>query len=80
MPVFAPYRPSYPNPEPYTVTTACPAFTKFLPTMDPEVPRWCVTFKEGRSNGRHGGYGRVHYAGVVSTVSVSIQPCREAVR
>ena len=48
--------------------------------MDPEVPRWCVTFKEGRSNGRHGGYGRVHYAGVVSTVRVSIQPCREAVR
>lgn len=36
--------------------------------MDPEVPRWCLTYKKGKSKGRHGGYGRVHYAGVIATV------------
>jgi hypothetical protein len=50
----------------------CPAFCRFLPTADPEVPRWCVTFKEGKSGGRHGGYGRVHFAGVVATVRCGV--------
>lgn len=51
-----------------TRPAGCPAATAFLPIGEPEVPRWAVTFKQGKSSGRHGCYGRVAYHEIVTTV------------
>lgn len=34
-------------------------------------PRWCITYKEGKSSGRHGCYGRAWYDEVQPTVSLA---------
>lgn len=45
-----------------------------MPTGDFEVPRWCVTFKNGRSNGRGGCYGRIAPHEVITTVGPQPPP------
>lgn len=52
-----------------TPIAGCAAYTRLLPTGQVENPRWTITYKESKSDGRHGGYGRMHEAQVVSTVS-----------
>lgn len=46
----------------------CPAYSTFLPTFDPEVPQWCITYKNYKSKGRHGCFGRVAPQEIISTV------------
>lgn len=36
--------------------------------------RWCITYKRGKSNGRHGGYGRVWYDEIQPTVVGRAEP------
>lgn len=56
------------------VLQGCQAYVKHLPTMEPELPRWCVTFKRGKSDGRHGGFGRVHFSQIITTVIGRAEP------
>lgn len=52
----------------------CPAKTVWLPTGELLCPRWCITYKLGRSNGRHGCFGRCWYDEVVQTVVGRAEP------
>lgn len=56
------------NRTPHPDTTGCPAATALMPMGDPEVPRWCVTYKQGKSDQRHGCYGRVALNEIITTV------------
>ena len=47
----------------------CPARTVFMPSGGLLCPRWCITYKQGKSSGRHGCFGRVWYDEVQPTVS-----------
>jgi hypothetical protein len=62
--------PHVPCPPPPHVAAAagCPAYTVFMPTGDPLVPQWCVTYKNGKSKARHGCYGRLGLGEIVATV------------
>jgi len=51
-----------------TVKRGCDSETVFLPTGDLACPRWCITYKKGKSNGRHGCFGRIWHDGVQTTV------------
>ena len=57
-----------------TRLAGCDARTAFLPTGDLACPRWCVTYKRGKSNGRHGCFGRIWYDGVQTTVVTRAEP------
>ena len=52
----------------------CRAFTSFLPTGDLLCPRWCITYKKGRSNGRHGCFGRMRKGEIQPTVVGRAEP------
>ncbi|PSC69902.1 BTB POZ and MATH domain-containing 2-like isoform A [Micractinium conductrix] len=52
----------------------CAAYSVFMPTGDPLVPRWCVTFKNGKSDGRGGCYGRVAEHEIIATVVGRAEP------
>lgn len=56
------------HPPPASSAAGCPAYTVVMPTGDPLVPQWCVTYKEGKSKARHGCYGRLGLAEIVATV------------
>ena len=55
-------------PLPTPLPAGCEAYTVFMPTGDPQVPQWCITFKQGLSNGRGGCYGRVAPWEIIATV------------
>eukprot|EP00877_Chromochloris_zofingiensis_P009059 jgi/Chrzof1/4406/Cz14g11270.t1 len=57
-----------------TQLAGCPSRTTWLPTGDLICPRWCVTYKKGRSWGRHGCFGRVWYDDIQSTVVTRAEP------
>ncbi|KAI8463386.1 MAG: hypothetical protein J3K34DRAFT_495628 [Monoraphidium minutum] len=52
----------------------CDAETLWLPTGDLACPRWCITYKKGKSNGRHGCFGRMWYDSVQTTVVGRAEP------
>ncbi|PRW44284.1 DNA (cytosine-5)-methyltransferase CMT1 isoform A [Chlorella sorokiniana] len=52
----------------------CKAYTRLMPSGDPEVPRWCVTYKKGKSAGRHGCYGRISLHEIITTVVGRAEP------
>lgn len=56
------------------VGAGCPGTTVFLPTGDLLCPRWCVTYKQGKSGGRHGCFGRMWYDEIQPTVVGRAEP------
>lgn len=52
----------------------CPSWTEFTPTMNLLCPRWCITFKNGYSQGRHGCFGRIRRNSVQPTVVTRAEP------
>ena len=52
----------------------CDAETVFLPTGDLLCPRWCITYKQGKSSGRHGCFGRMWYDEIQPTVVGRAEP------
>lgn len=50
------------------------AFTRLMPTGDLLCPRWCITYKKGKSEGRHGCYGRMWFDEIQSTVVGRAEP------
>ncbi|KAK9823255.1 hypothetical protein WJX72_001381 [[Myrmecia] bisecta] len=52
----------------------CPAYSVFIPTGAHLCPRWCITFKKGKNNGRHGCYGRNWYDEIQPTVVGRAEP------
>ncbi len=52
----------------------CSAFTRLMPTGDLLCPRWCITYKKGKSEGRHGCYGRMWYDEIQSTIVGRAEP------
>ena len=51
----------------------CRSFTAVMPTGDLLCPRWCITYKLGKSDKRHGCFGRTWYDEIQPTVRPS--PC-----
>ena len=45
-----------------------------MPTGDLLCPRWCVTYKKGKSNGRHGCFGRMWWDEIQPTVLGRAEP------
>ena len=52
----------------------CSAFTRLMPTGDLLCPRWCITYKKGKSEGRHGCYGRMWFDEIQSTIVGRAEP------
>lgn len=52
----------------------CPGRTFFLPSSDHVCPRWCITYKNGKSDGRHGCFGRIQPEDVQPTVVGRAEP------
>ncbi|BDA50272.1 probable DNA (cytosine-5)-methyltransferase 3 [Coccomyxa sp. Obi] len=52
----------------------CEAETAFLPTGDLLCPRWCITYKHGKSSGRHGCFGRMWFDEIQPTVVGRAEP------
>ena len=52
----------------------CPSRTVFTPTMNLVCPRWCITYKNGLSSGRHGCFGRIRLNSVQPTVVTRAEP------
>ncbi|KAF8062783.1 CMT3 [Scenedesmus sp. PABB004] len=52
----------------------CPSRAFFLNTGDLVCPRWCVTYKDGKSSGRHGCFGRVWWDDIQPTVVTRAEP------
>lgn len=50
------------------VRAGCPASTVWMPSGGLLCPRWCITYKDGKSSGRHGCFGVVWYDEVQPTV------------
>ena len=48
----------------------CPSWTAFLPTGAVVCPGFCTTFKEGKSSGATGSYGRLWYDEIRNTVTL----------
>ena len=57
-----------------TFRAGCPGRTVFVPSGDLLCPRWCVTYKKGRSSGRHGCFGRTWYDEIQPTVVGRAEP------
>ncbi|KIY93940.1 DNA (cytosine-5)-methyltransferase CMT3 [Monoraphidium neglectum] len=57
-----------------TAMDGCDAKTVWLPTGDLACPRWCITYKKGKSNGRHGCFGRIWHDSVQTTVVGRAEP------
>ena len=51
----------------------CPSCTAVMPTGDLLCPRWCITYKLGKSDKRHGCFGRTWFDEIQPTVRPS--PC-----
>ena len=60
---------AYPLTEPGDHAAGCSAYTVWMPSGGLLCPRWCITYKDGKSNGRHGCFGVVWYDEVQPTVS-----------
>ncbi|KAL3146940.1 hypothetical protein ABBQ38_014910 [Trebouxia sp. C0009 RCD-2024] len=54
--------------------TGCPASTVWMPSGGLLCPRWCITYKDGKSSGRHGCFGVVWYDEVQPTVVGRAEP------
>ncbi|WIA20554.1 hypothetical protein OEZ85_004945 [Tetradesmus obliquus] len=52
----------------------CSSVTYFTNTGDLVCPRWCVTYKGGASNGRHGCFGRMWWDQIQPTVVTRAEP------
>jgi len=50
----------------------CDAYTVWMPSGGLLCPRWCITFKDGKSTGRTGCFGVVWYDEVQPTVSLPL--------
>lgn len=57
-----------------SLSAGCDAATVFLPTGDLLCPRWCITYKGGKSGGRHGCFGRMWYDEIQPTVVGRAEP------
>ena len=55
------------------LSAGCSSFTAVMPTGDLLCPRWCITYKLGKSDKRHGCFGRTWYDEIQPTVRPS--PC-----
>jgi DNA (cytosine-5)-methyltransferase 1 len=58
----------------YVCGAGCPAGTAMLTTGDLLCPRWCITYKRGKSNGRQGCFGRMGLDEVQPTVVGRAEP------
>eukprot|EP00775_Hariotina_reticulata_P007661 gene7661-7864_t len=52
----------------------CDSLAFFLNTGDLVCPRWCVTYKNGKSQGRHGCFGRFWLDQIQQTVVTRAEP------
>ncbi|CAD7697402.1 unnamed protein product [Ostreobium quekettii] len=57
-----------------TKLEGCDSKTVLLPSGDLLCPRWCITYKGGKSDGRHGCFGRVDLFGIQPTVVTRAEP------
>lgn len=56
------------------VLAGCEGGAALLPTLDLLCPRWCITYKKGKSSGRHGCFGRMWYDEIQPTVVGRAEP------
>lgn len=56
----------------WRAVAGCPSWTAFLPTGAVLCPGFCTTYREGKSSGATGAYGRLWYDEIRNTVTLQL--------